>query len=100
MTGRTGNWEISKFPIPDFKIHRMFKFVTHRPLWVNLITAIALAVVVVGTDRYRDASVWIGRAQRQGARRLAAAWASAVGADQRREVDRPAAPCRDRRRPA
>ncbi len=38
-----GNFEIPTSP--DFKIHRMFKFITHRPLWVNLITAVVLAVV-------------------------------------------------------
>lgn len=31
---------------PGFKIYRMLKFITHRPFWVNLITAALLAVVV------------------------------------------------------
>jgi beta-lactam-binding protein with PASTA domain len=32
--------------VPDFKIHRMLKFITHRPLWANLITGVLLVIAV------------------------------------------------------
>jgi beta-lactam-binding protein with PASTA domain len=40
-----GNFEIYQFPITKFLT--VFKFITHRPLWLNLLTGILLAVVIL-----------------------------------------------------
>jgi len=46
-----GNFEIEyNFPISkfrNFKIKSVFKFITHRPLWLNILAAILLAVAVL-----------------------------------------------------
>src|SRR2546422_906711 len=56
----------------------------------ELSDTVRLAVVVIRSHGHGYATVGIGRAHRQGAGDLAAAWAAAVGTGQRREVDRPA----------